>query len=126
MGSIFVISGVQKGEYLSLGHRTNVIGRAETLPLQILDDMVSRKHLRVGFDASTNTYYAEDMNSKNGVFINGRRISEQISLIDGDQILIGQTALLFSEREFGNVEHTWAYFQRIVSSVPTRVKLLRD
>ena len=50
MASIIVTSGEHKGEYLPLGRRTNVIGRAEALPMQILDDMVSRKHLRIRYD----------------------------------------------------------------------------
>jgi pSer/pThr/pTyr-binding forkhead associated (FHA) protein len=48
MASLIVISGKQTGEFLPLGSRTSVIGRAESLPLQIPDDMVSRKHLRTG------------------------------------------------------------------------------
>ena len=47
MASLIVTSGEQKGEYLPLGRRTSVIGRAENLPFQILDDVVSRKHLRI-------------------------------------------------------------------------------
>jgi hypothetical protein len=46
MASLIVISGNQTGEFLPLGQRTSVIGRAESLPLQILDDMVSRKHIQ--------------------------------------------------------------------------------
>ena len=50
MASIIIISGEQKGEYLPLGRRIDVIGRAESLPMQILDDMVSRKHLRIRYN----------------------------------------------------------------------------
>ncbi len=35
MASIIVVSGNQKGEYLPLGRRVSVIGRAENLNLQI-------------------------------------------------------------------------------------------
>ena len=47
MGSVIVTSGKQKGEYLPLGRRTSVIGRDEAISLQVLDTMVSRKHLRI-------------------------------------------------------------------------------
>ena len=64
MASIIITSGEQKGEYLPLGRRTNVIGRAEALPMQILDDLVSRKHLRIRYDENAKEHYAEDMDSK--------------------------------------------------------------
>ena len=38
MASIIVMTGTQKGDYYPLGRRTNVIGRDEALPVQILDD----------------------------------------------------------------------------------------
>ena len=100
MASIIVISGEQKGEYLPLGRRINVIGRAESLPMQILDDMVSRKHLRIRYDEQTNEHSAEDMNSKHGIVINDRRLAAPTVLKEGDQIRIGQTYLLFTEKDF--------------------------
>ncbi len=113
MASIIVTSGEQKGEYLPLGRRTNVIGRAEALPMQILDDMVSRKHLRIRYDENTNKHRAEDMNSKHGVFINGNRIDSQTALVEGDQILIGQTTLLFTEEDFDDRESALSHFKKI-------------
>ena len=44
MASIIIISEKNKGEFLPLGRRTSVIGRDEALSLQVLDDLVSRKH----------------------------------------------------------------------------------
>jgi len=113
MASIIVTSGEQKGEYLPLGRRTNVIGRAEALPMQILDDMVSRKHLRIRYDESTDKHRAEDMNSKHGVFINGNRIDSQTALVEGDQIRIGQTTLLFTEEDFDDRESALSHFKKI-------------
>ena len=112
MASIIVISGEQKGEYLPLGRRTNVIGRAEALPMQILDDMVSRKHLRIRYDENTNEHYAEDMNSKHGVLINNRKITKQTTLREGDQIRIGQTMLLFTEKDFDDRESALEHYKK--------------
>jgi pSer/pThr/pTyr-binding forkhead associated (FHA) protein len=112
MASIIVISGEQKGEYLPLGRRTNVIGRAEALPMQILDDMVSRKHLRIRYNEDTNEHYAEDMNSKHGVLINNRKITEQTTLREGDQIRIGQTTLLFTEKDFDDRESALEHYKK--------------
>jgi pSer/pThr/pTyr-binding forkhead associated (FHA) protein len=113
MASIIVTSGEQKGEYLPLGRRTNVIGRAEALPIQILDDMVSRKHLRIRYDEDKNEHYAEDMNSKHGVLINNKKITGQIALKEGDQISIGQTTLLYTEKDFDDRESALSHFKKI-------------
>ena len=113
MASIIVTSGEHKGEYLPLGRRTNVIGRAEALPMQILDDMVSRKHLRIGYNENTNEHYAEDMNSKHGVLINNRKITVQAVLKDGDEIRIGQTTLLYTEKDFDNSESALSHFKKV-------------
>ena len=112
MASIIVTSGEHKGEYLPLGRRTNVIGRAEALPMQILDDMVSRKHLRIRYDENTNEHYAEDMNSKHGVLINNRKITVQAVLKEGDQIRIGQTTLLFTKEDFNDRESALSHFKK--------------
>jgi len=96
MASLFIISGDQKGDYYPLGARTNVVGRDEALPIQVLDNLVSRKHLQIRYDKRRSQYLALDMKSKHGVFINDRRIVEETLLADGDEILIGQTILLFT------------------------------
>ena len=113
MASIIITSGEQKGEYLPLGRRTNVIGRAEALPMQILDDLISRKHLRIRYDENTNEHYAEDMDSRHGVFINNRRISERTALKEGDQIHIGETTLLFTEKDFDNRESALKHYKKV-------------
>jgi pSer/pThr/pTyr-binding forkhead associated (FHA) protein len=112
MASLIVISGKQKGEYLPLGQRVSVIGRAEMLPLQILDDGVSRKHFRVLYDKDTKKYYAEDMNSKHGTLINMSRITEKKPLTDGDHIQIGGTRLLFTEKDFDTKENALMHYKQ--------------
>ena len=113
MASIIVTSGEHKGEYLPLGRRTNVIGRAEALPMQILDDMVSRKHLRIRYDENTNEHNAEDMDSKHGVLINNKKITELTTLKEGDEIRIGQTTLLYTEKDFDNSESALSHFKKV-------------
>ena len=123
MASIIVTSGDKQGEYLPLGRRISVIGRAEALPLQVLDDLVSRKHLRIRFDEPTNKYYAEDMESKHGVFINGRKVTAPTALVDGDEILIGQTTLMFTKEEFNDRESALMHFKKIGERMrPTQIE----
>ncbi|MFB0552690.1 MAG: FHA domain-containing protein [Phycisphaerae bacterium] len=113
MASIFVMTGTQKGNYYPLGHRTNVVGRDEGLLIQILDEHVSRKHMQIGFDKDKGQYYALDMKSKHGVYINGSKIDNQTALADCDQIHIGQTDLLFTEKDFADPESALSHFKKV-------------
>jgi pSer/pThr/pTyr-binding forkhead associated (FHA) protein len=112
MASVIVTTGDQKGEYLCLGHRTNVIGRAENLPLQIRDDQISRKHLRIRFDEERGDYFAEDMGSHNGVYINHRKIDAKTRLTEGDMITIGATHLMFTQTDFDNKDSALMHYKK--------------
>jgi pSer/pThr/pTyr-binding forkhead associated (FHA) protein len=112
MASIIITSGDQRGEFLPLGRRTSVIGRAENLPLQVLGRLISRKHLRITYDNSANQYFAEDLNSKHGVFINKQKISTPVDLNDGDEILIGDVLLFFTDEDFNDKESALSHYKK--------------
>ena len=123
MASIIVATGPQKGDYYPLGHRTNVIGRDEAVPIQILDEHVSRKHMQIRFDKDNGQYYALDMKSKLGVFVNGNKIANETALTDGDQIGIGQTTLLFTLKDFEDRESALSHFKKVGERIrPTRIE----
>ncbi len=113
MASIIVISGSNKGDYYPLGQRTNVIGRDEALPIQILDPKVSRKHMQIRYDKDKDQYCAIDMKSKHGVFINDRRVSEETVLEDDDCIIIGQTSMLFTLEDFTDRDNALSHFKKV-------------
>ena len=113
MASIIVMSGGQKGNYYPLGRRTNVVGRDEGAPIQILDEHISRKHMQIRFDPAKKRYCALDMKSKHGVFINGGKIHDETPLVGDDQIHIGRTDLLFTEEDFADRESALSYFKKV-------------
>jgi pSer/pThr/pTyr-binding forkhead associated (FHA) protein len=121
MASVIIMTGQQKGDYYPLGHRTNVIGRDEALLIQILDKHVSRKHMQIRFDEKKGQYLALDMKSKHGVFINGSKISDEVVLKDGDEIHIGQSDLLFTEKDFQDRESALSHFKKIGERVRSTV-----
>jgi pSer/pThr/pTyr-binding forkhead associated (FHA) protein len=122
MASIIITSGPQKGNFYPLGQRTNVIGRVEALPIQILDDLISRRHMQIRYDKDKKQYYALDMKSKHGVFINSGKIIKETILVDGDEILIGQTALMFTEKDFDDRESALSHFKKVGErSRPTHI-----
>ena len=100
------------GDYYPLGQRTTVVGRSESLPVQILDEHVSRKHLQIRYDRTNNQYYATDMNSRHGVLINGRRITGEVELQEDDNIMIGNTSILFTMKDFDNRENALNHFKK--------------
>ena len=112
MASVIIASGDSKGEFLPLGRRTSVIGRAESLPMQILDDLASRKHLRIKFIEETKKYSVEDLESKHGTFVNKHKISEPTELAEGDEILLGETRLLFTEKDFDTQESALMHYNK--------------
>jgi len=112
MPSIIVVSGSNEGDYYPLGKRTMVVGRDEGCPIQIVDELVSRKHLQIRHEASDDQYHALDMKSANGVFINGRRITTDTALAEGDIIDLGNSKLMFTQRDFENRESALDHYKR--------------
>ena len=85
--------------------------------------MVSRKHLQIRYDAQEERYHALDMKSTHGVFINDRKIHEETVLLDGDEILIGQTTLLFTEKNFEDWESALSHFKKVGERMrPTHIQ----
>jgi pSer/pThr/pTyr-binding forkhead associated (FHA) protein len=122
MASIIIATGEQKGDFYPLGHRTNVVGRDEALPIQILDEHVSRKHMRIRFDEESKRYSVIDMGSKNGVLINGAKIDKETVLTDGDYITIGDTTLMFTLKDFKDRESALSHYKKVGErSRPTQI-----
>ena len=60
--------------------------------IAISDPKASRTHLQLVMDDNGNIF-AVDLNSTNGTFINGQRITGQVPLHPGDDLRIGDTSL---------------------------------
>jgi len=113
MASIIITTGEQQGNYYPLGKRTTVVGRDEVLFVQVLDSKVSRKHMQIRYDKNENKYYAVDMNSKHGVFINEHRVDEEAELRENDYISIGETVILFMSKDFEDQESALNYYKKV-------------
>jgi tetratricopeptide (TPR) repeat protein len=72
------------------------VGRSRHNQVRIDDALVSAKHLTISI--ADKACVVNDMNSSNGTFINGQRVSDFQTLSDGDEILIGKTLLQFAAR----------------------------
>ena len=74
-----------KGRW-SLDKSSTTIGRWEDNDVIVDDRWVSRYHACIRRE--DDHYVIEDLGSKNGTFVNGRRISEPTVLADGDQVQV--------------------------------------
>jgi len=75
-------------EYI-LDQEIVTIGReshSSNADIQIDDSFLSREHLRLEFDGEG--WFAEDLNSRNGSFVNGESV-DRCKLRNGDEISIG-------------------------------------
>jgi hypothetical protein len=68
-----------------------LLGRSTTCTVVLEDPLASRFHARVVVDSSG--AWLEDNGSRNGVKLNGKAISERVSLESGDEITIGTQTL---------------------------------
>ena len=112
MASIIIVNGPNQGDFYPLGVRTNVVGRSEALPIQVLDPKASRKHLQIRYEKDSGSYLAVDMDSKHGTLVNGIEIKEQ-SLQDNDYITIGDTNLMFTLKDFDNRESALSHYKKV-------------
>jgi adenylate cyclase len=84
------------GEF-PLGERTTV-GRHPNNTLRLVDREVSKEHCVI--EKVGDGFLLRDLNSSNGTFVNGRKVRE-LRLRDGDEIVLGNTRLVFHSGETG-------------------------
>lgn len=75
------------------------IGRSPENDLQVADGLVSRRHAEIRQEGGQ--WVAYDLDSMNGTFVNGERISKQV-LRPGDTIMVGPSTFHFDD---GNGVH---------------------
>ena len=73
------------------------IGRTKNNDVTLPNPRVSRRHAVIQSQSSNHTLILTDMNSRNGVFLNGKRISQPTPLHHRDRIDIGPFQLTFHQ-----------------------------
>ena len=79
---------------IPLREGVNVVGRGLGCECRIASSRVSREHARIVLDGRR--ALLADLGSKNGTHVQGRRVDGPTVLADGDVILLGQEAIVFS------------------------------
>ncbi len=89
---IYVLTGAYKGASLDVDGNI-VVGRDPSMCQLIMDgEQVSRKHCKIGFNASTGKYLVTDYSTNGTYYTNGKRLDENVTVeLDcGTIILIGK------------------------------------
>jgi len=86
MPMLLMMKGSSPGQRIFVDQAEFLIGRDELCNLPIIDRQVSRRHARILLEGTQ--YVLEDLDSKNGTFVNGQELAEPHVLQDGDEIQI--------------------------------------
>ena len=95
--------------YLPLvGSNCWTVGRSDDNNFVLSDRWISRNHAMLQC-TETGEFYLIDLGSRNGSFVNGRRVSIPVTLRNGDRLTFGQTDMEFhcpaSDRHSDNLQH---------------------
>lgn len=94
VASVSVLTGPMAGQVYPLEDEETTLGRSFLAQIQIDDVKVSRLHARF-IREGPGEYYVEDLASKNGTFLDGKRVT-RTRLFSGDRLHVGpNTALRF-------------------------------
>jgi two-component system response regulator HydG len=100
MSSLLIIKGQELGKRIPLKDINNV-GREPQCEIYLADPLISRLHCQIIREQKA--FRVRDCQSTNGVFVNGKRVSEKI-LVKNDEITVGNTTFIYdSDYELKNV-----------------------
>jgi two-component system, cell cycle response regulator len=108
-------TGMAMGTRHLLEKGTIVLGRGDDCDITVLDNSVSRRHVR--FDLDISGYLATDLDSTNGTFVNDTAANHTL-LSDGDYVRVGNCLYRFLAG--GNVEaeyHEELYRMAIIDAL---------
>ena len=91
---LFSLTGRQLGAVFPLHGTSLKLGRGPEVEINLDDDAISGFHARLV--RRPDGIYLDDAGSRNGTFVNERRIQQPLRLSDGDHIRLGNTILRFS------------------------------
>ncbi len=101
MPVITMLEGEDASRSWALGGQPVVLGRDAGCDIALADARSSRKHTRIHWTNSATPsdppdVRLEDLGSKNGTWVNGRRVEGPTRLLASDKIQIGSTLFAFS------------------------------
>lgn len=87
---------LKDGRRIALSSGENILGRDVEGTISLDSPSVSRRHARI--QVSEHSATIEDLDSKNGTYVRGERVSAAVQLSDGDDLRIGSVVLRFRQQ----------------------------
>ncbi len=94
--TLSILRGLKAGRIYELLGESISIGRNSHSDLVLPDEVVSRDHAMLR--AREDGFYIEDLRSRNGTFVNGKRIDQPTKLKNGDYIQVYELLLSFHDQ----------------------------
>jgi len=85
--SLIVERGPAKGQEIALKKQKTVLGKSEQCDVRIVSNVTSRRHCEISIERDFVSL--RDLGSRNGTVLNGKRITADSFLADGDVIIAG-------------------------------------
>ena len=97
-GRLVMLHGDRPNMSFALIHEKLSIGRDQSNSISLNDMQVSRHHAII--INKNDEFWIEDQNSRNGVFVNGKKITDRIRLFHGCIIKLGTTIFRFEHASY--------------------------
>jgi DNA-binding winged helix-turn-helix (wHTH) protein len=91
-----------EGRTIALAQGEHIIGREPDAAVCVDSSTVSRRHARIVLSGGSATI--EDLGSKNGTLVRGRRVTGPTVITDGDEIAVGSARMTFRSTTAGSTE----------------------
>ncbi|MSR59915.1 MAG: PAS domain S-box protein [Planctomycetaceae bacterium] len=93
MATLKLLSGENVGELVRLNRESTTLGRHPNCDIVLADETISRRHARIV--SRSDGYYMEDLDSRNGTFLNGRKVATPTRLCHMDEIQLFHATFAF-------------------------------
>lgn len=81
------VEGKYANQHWKIDGDSVIVGRDDICDIVIPERQISRQHIRI-YCNDKNTYFVEDLDSRNGTWVNGQKLEGTRELFDGDEIHI--------------------------------------
>jgi len=105
MATIFIYPKQGEAASVSLKNAPMTLGRLAENDIPLPDPFCSGRHAVI-FPGESGGFAIRDNGSKNGTFVNGKKLAGPVALKEGDEILIGSVRIMFNKAIQTSVEVT--------------------
>lgn len=92
MAALLLLTGPQAGRRLEVQGEV-FIGRSPSCTISLEDAKVSRRHVRLFVEDGQAR--VSDLGSRNGTLVNGEKLEQELQLLPGDRLQVGDSTILF-------------------------------